>query len=564
MPILSWSLLLKCNHSLFASRLLYVFALWMLSSPLFAQKDDDALLCNFTANVVVGCSGISVDFSGNPSWPTHQWDFGDGSAIFSSTSNAVTHSYANINPFATSNPYAPYILTRHRLNSSSPWCDVQVLFPGIFVGSGCGNTRTVSALLSAGLLPTTQLVSKNLYVFGNLEVDVSYTFDNCNIFMSGGGRIIVKSGAQLTLKNNTVVDVHTVSGTCENIWNGIEVLSGGTLYTNDATIQNAYFAVKPIKDNTTLPDLHLESTTFRRNFIGVYAGAGNFSLSWFRNNTFEGSYNTPIYSLGTCNTPASVSGISYLQRTYCGIYFSAVSGAQLLMPTLSLNNLFKDLQAGIIAINGTTSIKGCRFENIRYIPSASAFYQGTAVVFVDGVGGKHFTLNGLGKTATATINNCELGVFAYSSQPFTELWVSDCKMLEVMNGVELNERGTGNFTQANIKDNYIGCTNFLTNIETLSTGIEIKDPSIAYSYFNIDDNDIDIDQPEAYTPFVDPTVMPTGIQVTTTNNTTTSGVMILNITANTIHLIKGNQGIICENTENTTIAGNQISNDLEL
>ena len=181
---------------------------------------------------------------------------------------------------------------------------------------------------------------------------------------------------------------------------------------------------------------------------------------------------------------------------------------------------------------------------------------------MDGIGGKHLTLYGLGKTATATINNCEMGVYAYSLQPLTEVWISDCNMREVMNGVELNERGTGNFTQANIKDNYVGCTKFLTSIKTFSTGIEIKDPSIAYSYFNIDNNDIDLDQPEGYSPVFNPTVLPTGIQVTTTNNTTMSGVMVLDITANTIHSIKGQYGIFCTNTENTTISTNHVSNDL--
>lgn len=188
--------------------------------------------------------------------------------------------------------------------------------------------------------------------------------------MNAGCKITVKSGAQLTLKNGTLVDAN--SGMCNNLWNGIEVLSGGTLHTNDATIQNAYFAVQPIKDNTALPDLHLETTTFRRNFVGIYAGAGNFALSWFRNNTFEGAGNTALYTLGTCNVPAGLPGAAYSQRTYCGLYFSASSGAQLLMPTLSLNNLFTDLQTGIIAVNGTIYIKGCRFKNIGFLTAITA------------------------------------------------------------------------------------------------------------------------------------------------------------------------------------------------
>ena len=493
---------------------------------------------------------------------THDWNFGDGSPIFlgGASDYTVDHTYYDVNPYVT--PIQP-----EHSGNGSVWCPTTIAsqFPGIFVGTGCGSVRTISGLLSAGILPATTLVGKNFYVFGDLEVNASYIFDNCNIFVIAGGKITVKSGAQLTLRNNTVVDVNTgTGGQCPVLWKGIEVLSGGTLFTrNDVTIQDAYFAIRPIKDNTTtIPILSLQGITFKRNFIGIYAVDGNFALSAFRNNTFEGSGDTPIYTLGSCNPPDVVPGVPYSRRTYCGIYFHAIGGAQLLMPTLSLDNTFRDLQAGIVAIDGTTSIKGCRFENISYLATISALYQGTAVTFQDFSGGKYFIMYGLGKNGTPTIDNCERGIYAYTNQLLTSVSVLNCRMTEVSNGIELEEQGNGNFSKATIKDNYIGCTNYLANIKSLSTGIEIKDPNLAVSEFNIDGNDIDLDQPEAYSPGVDPLILPTGIRVVTVNNSTMTTVMSLAISLNNIHMINGHQGIVGENVENADISGNKVLNDV--
>jgi len=86
-------------------------------------------------------------------------------------------------------------------------------------------------MITANLLPAGTLASKDLYIFGNLEVDVPYVFDACNIFISGGGKMVVKSGNKLTLKGGTVLDANAEVGVCEHLWNGIEVYSSATLET---------------------------------------------------------------------------------------------------------------------------------------------------------------------------------------------------------------------------------------------------------------------------------------------------------------------------------------------
>ncbi len=467
----------------------------------------------------------------------------------------VFHDYYDVNP-----DLSPITATH---TFAGNVCQKVVEFPGIFLGTGCGSVRKVSEMVTAHKLPPNELVGKTLYVFGNLEVDNSYTFNACSIFVSEGGKITVKSGATLTLKNNTIVDAHTISGVCQKLWNGIEVLSGGSLKTTGATIRNAYFGIRPINPTgaTPLPKISLNNTLFERNFVGIYAAAGSFAVSLFVNNTFDGSGNTAIYDASACNPQVQIPGVPYSQRTYCGIYFDGNLGGSLLLSGASTGNLFKEMQAGIVCINGTASIRGCRFENIAFLTGTPASHQGTAFTFIDNKGGKRLSFTGLGKAnALATINNCERGVYALTSRPATEAYIAACRMLEVQNGVELDETLAGNFVKARVSDCYIGCTKHLPNIKKRSTGIEIKDPGNAYSNITVSNNDIDLDQLEAYpTPAqLDVEIFPKGIALYTIHNPLSKMDVVLS--GNNVNLINGHHGISCENIINASISDNHVVN----
>jgi|GEM_PF-834019 len=528
------------------------------SQALIAQSEGNEL-CTVGAQASITCDKVTVNFSGNPTWPTHHWDFGDGTGISGGpTLTMVSHDYLDINPYSFPPPTAG-----HSLNGVD-WCykELQEFLPGIFVGSGCGSTRAVSNLIANNKLPANELVGKALYIFGNLEVDASYIFDGCTIFVSEGGKITVKPGATLTLKGNTVVDAQTSSGACQILWNGIEVRPGGTLTTNGATIRNAYFAISTINpDNSALmPKLNLQNTVFQRNFVGIYATKGRFAISLFRNNTFEGSGNGAIYSLGNCGSYEPINNAPFANRTYCGIYFDGSLGGSLLLSGASFNNVFKDLQAGIVCINGISSIRGCRFDNIAFLTGSPASYQGTAVTFVDNKGAKRFNFVGLGKAnALATVNNCERGIYVVTSRPATEAYITACRMLEVQNGVEMDETLAGEFTKVQISYCDIACTKYLPNIKKRTTGIEIKDPGHTYSNITVNNNDIVLDQPEAYIGnALDEEIFPKGIALYSVHPLTKMDVTIYQ---NNIHLINGHYGISCENIVNGVITDNHVIND---
>jgi len=544
-----------------AQRFFGIIGLCSFSLGLSAQSEGGSEACFFSQSSSISCEGINIQFGSPTPGGLHHWDFGDN--MSADGPPPVVHLYHDVN-----SELSP-ITAIHTLviNSETFVCSLAVDFPGIFLGTGCGSVRKISEMVAAYKLPANELVGKTLYVFGNLEVDASYVFNGCSIFVSEGGKITVKSGATLSLKNNTVVDVHTVSGLCQNLWNGIEVLPGGALKTNGAVIRNAYFAISTVNPGNInpLPKLSLQNTTFQRNFVGMYAAVGRFVISLFLNNTFEGSGNNAIYPTSSCNPPVQISGdVPYLQRTYCGIYFDGSMGGSLLLAGQSTNNIFKDMQAGIVCINGTSRIGGCRFDNIAFLFNNTAKHQGTALTFIDNVGGKRLNFVGLGKeNALATINNCERGVYALSTKPATEAYVSACRMTEVQNGVELDESGTGNYAKGSVNGCYIGCTKYLPIIKMRSMGIEVKDPNIAYSNFNINNNTIDADQPEAFIFPVNPNIIPTGIMVTAMHSQTSNNAMALSIGTNVIDLTNGQNGIVVVNVANANIIGNEITNTTE-
>lgn len=534
--------------------------------PLNAQTG-----CDFFGYRTISCGKATVSLSGEEGLPANHWDFGDGSPILVGGSELfnVSHDYfPNLNPFSV-----PTKIVRHSIDGVN-WCEKELkeFLPVILIGSGCGSQNLLSNLVANQILPSNEVIGKEIYLFGNLEIDIPYKFDGCTVVVSGGGEITVKSGGALTLVGNTMLDATTIAGdpNCQSLWNGIKILPGGSLTTNGASIRKAYHAIRPVNPGniTPLPKLSLRSTTFQQNFIGIYAAEGPFVVSLFINNTFTGSGNNQILPVSSCNPPAPVNGVPYSQRTYCGIYFDGTAGGSLLLAGQSTGNVFQNMQAGIIGLNGTCRVWGCRFINITYLTNITAAHQGTALTFVDNLGGKRLNFVGLGKeNLLATISNCERGVYAQTTKPFSEAYVSDCKMLEVQNGVEYDATGAGNFTEGRVTDCYIGCTKYLPNIKMRTTGIEIKDPNIAYSDFQIKNNTIDVDQPEGYTingQFLLKQVTPTGIAVVGMHLPTSNNAMALNIGNNIIDLVKGAQGISLTNAANAIVANNQVMHDMSI
>lgn len=549
------------------SKLLTLSFLFIFSflSPVLAQHGGEGgggqeqVLCTFGTSFDIQCNGLVVTLSGNPNWPTHYWDFGDGSPIVSGgpSFSHVTHNYGDVNPVL--HP----ITARHSLDQSF-WCEATIDFPGIFVGDGCGSTRLVSQLISHHILPANGLSNQTLYVFGNLEVDIPYSFSGCTIYFGSGGKMIVKNGGTATLQNHTVVDAHVVSGVCNYLWNGIEVVSGGILNTSDAVIRNAYYGIRTLSQpgpGTFPPTLNINNTIFQQNFVGIYAANGGTNFASFSGNTFEGSGNNAINSPNPCVLVQPIAGVAFQNRTYAGIYIEWVPMA--VLSSGSAVTTFKDLQAGIVCLNSSLKLNGCKFDNINKLFGLSNSYHATAVTYV-GNNWSSFAMDGLGKEGAPTIHNCEMGIH-FTVKNLNSFQVTNCRMEEVQTGILVDALpGNGFITQGNISNNHIECTKYLGNLQTISTGIQIDHPNINNSTFSVRYNDIIMVQPGAFNidqNYIVPGIDPTGIRIIGLASPSHPGEsMSINVTDNNVELKKGILGICMENISSGNIFHNIVNN----
>lgn len=526
----------------------------ILSNPdvTLAQGEE---ACVFGASVSVECWGMNVNFNGNNSNLAHDWDFGDGSDIVLGGDNMVSHVYHDINPFSTP------ITALHRVVGFDFWCTRDINFPGIFIGEGCGTTRHLSTLIATGILPADQLTSRTLFVYGDLVVDVPYAFEACSLKVLEGGKIIVKSGGRLTLSGNTVADNLPGSGGCDNLWGGIEVHWGAQLITNGATIRNAYYAIHSIGAVKKLaPVLSLNNTIFQLNFISITSTGVPFILSDFSQNSFQGSGNTAIKSLGSCSPPEEISGLTYARRTYVGIFVGT-----LIMPASAASNTFANLQAGIVVRGGSATISGCKFENILSISGNSAPHQGTAIT-LDQPGNpglsRDITITGLGKNSAYMVRDCERGIYATASSP-NRVNIKDCRIEKVQSGIVLETLSwPGALNEAIIEDNYIDCSRYfsLTPTQQTSTGVEIRHPNFSRCSISIQRNDIYINQTAAFPPLENMVIFPTAIRIVALlpQNGVANSSTNIQIKGNVIELIAGYRGILLNNCANTLVDDNQI------
>ncbi|MBN8682698.1 MAG: T9SS type A sorting domain-containing protein [Chitinophagales bacterium] len=514
--------------------------------------DGEQVFCFIQDPIInLSCTGPSVKFNTLSFITPKKWDFGDGDYL-ETDAYEVTHPYKDINPYL--NPIKVKLIT-----VDEEECEKDVPIIGVHLGEGCGSVRKVSDLLTRGILPAGQLEGVPVYIYGSLVVDVSYEFKDCQIHVVGGGELIVDNAAKLTLSNNTIVDAFTIIGSCNNLWNGIMVKYGGVLETNLCTIRDAYIGIRVIHEAnmSALPMLNLNNTTFEKSFIGI-AIEGKVLFSNLINNKFQGSGNVQILSPNsTCNTPLPVSGATFSNRTYCGIFYNGIVGGTF-NPGLSINNSFDLLQNGVVALNGNMQLYGCEFTNITYLPSLTTPDQGIAICFKDSKGNKTLQL-----THTVIVRNTEKGILAVSNRQGTAVKMKEVEMYNVQNGIELTERGLGNFLYGNIFQCTIECTRYFGRIEQTSVAINIKDPYPLSSQFSVYRNTIKVKQDDYYSflPGVPNylNIQPTGILYTSIASVQSSMFnSLVRISENDLRMDKGHFAIWADNTVGAIINQNDI------
>ncbi|MBI2966251.1 MAG: T9SS type A sorting domain-containing protein [Bacteroidetes bacterium] len=256
----------------------------------------------------------------------------------------------------------------------------------IDIGNGCVIVNeSVSELIAMGFpsgCSGTLCSSPDLFIFGKLTVDQSFTFSNLNIGMGKKAKIDIPSGTtSITLTFNDTW-VHAV---CDYMWDGIYVNEPDdeikTIGTNtatcstsviqDALIQDAENAIVSYNGGKISATKYHFMNNYKHIIVNSYSGAANFNLS---GNRIYTDYTIPMIAphanqtgaLGieiwyngniTVGTPGSKSALNYFRNLITGVYSN---GSNINI----YNNGFRDVKDIAIAVKTPLSSPATLTANI--------------------------------------------------------------------------------------------------------------------------------------------------------------------------------------------------------
>jgi hypothetical protein len=497
-----------------------------------------------TAFVFFECDRVCVRFTGVPN-VTNYWRFGDGTTANTPSSNFVfiDHCYKDANFYT--------MKWEHRTSLSDPW--VAYEFPAdnqaIYIGDGCGSVRKVSSLILTGLLPPNAINGVKIYSFGDLEADVNYQFNSCTFYVLPGSVVRVTNKQKLVLSGGTMQPHLLLNFACpQALWNGIEVFDGSELVTDGVSITQALFGISPIRVNkdSGFPKLNISSTIFHQNFIGIRGTQGRFNLLTFSGNTFSGAAIPNHISVKFCSGGTLPSDVSYNNWSYAGIYVDQTS--LLTMPSAASGNNFTTLPAGIVCKGTNAIIRGCSFSNIvlEHLQTNLPFSEhGTAIIYVSSQNSPVLSVRG------GSMENCDRGILADVSGPQPTIGISDVAMDLGEYGIEVRIKSGASGSYTNLKDNIITCSGSAGPLvyPGTTTGIKVNNTNSGSSTMLIDNNTVSVNHP-----------LSDGFGIHVLNiNPPAQSQSANSITANTVSLTHGREGILVENTVNASIGDNVIN-----
>jgi hypothetical protein len=254
---------------------------------------------------------------------------------------------------------------------------------------------------------------------GNLIINNNQTLDlnNVQVVATPGSRIEIQSGATLKVQKT---DFYS----CNNMWQGITVNSGGTLRLNGIangrnSIRDAQYAVRALKGSKLLAS----HTDFDKNYTGVYvppAGTGSVTLLStipFNQCTFTCSENLKPAYTGQNPSPGT--------RTKHAFDLNNVNGFNI--GTLTPNTLtINGLRNGVRAVNSTFSVQGAAMSN--FTGASSNDWFGIIALNCKSAFIRRCTINDYrtgiyANGSSITVDKCGLNGFVGGSQTFQDIGI---------------------------------------------------------------------------------------------------------------------------------------------
>jgi hypothetical protein len=250
--------------------------------------------------------------------------------------------------------------------------------------------------------PNTQ--AQLLVIAGAVYVDEDYCLlepgsqdgDSFNrVVFRPGARLIVKSGAVLTMRNREVFS-------CEGMYESILVEAGGTLIMDNCSVKHGIHAVKFAPGSSGV----IRNSTFENNYIGCYiegGGAGTPSIPEFFGNTFRGTAALDMQlQQEHCPEMPMPSGHVY---PLCGVYVNKAWPVRIGRVGENRND-FTGITNGIISRDAALRVENSQFTSMYYDAGIMP-YSGRGVTAFQGF----LSLTGFGKhSSTKTFSNARQAI----------------------------------------------------------------------------------------------------------------------------------------------------------
>lgn len=284
---------------------------------------------------------------------THTWSFGDGSP--NSTLESPTHVYAISGVYSVTHTVVDNC---GNSNSETILVIVTCCRPAeqAIVLNGSISPVNLSAIIGT-ILPSGSVTGVDIYLQGNFNIDVSYTFTDCNWVCEPGSEIRVQSGST-TIFNGC--DLRA----CSQMWKGIKVNGGGNLIFRNSIERDAQYGIS-LDNNSSLT---CNGNTFDRCFVGIYSavfGSLKTITNYIDNNTFScTNLLRPAYP-GQSNYPSGFVLPNIPPRiTFAGVWMNDVSASNVGLYG-GAGNTFTGIRNGIITRGGTISAGGNDFIDLK-------------------------------------------------------------------------------------------------------------------------------------------------------------------------------------------------------
>jgi hypothetical protein len=280
-------------------------------------------------------------------------------------------------------------------------------------------------------------LSQSIYIEEELLIDLpEYCLYNGastgGVFMGNGGRITVQAGATLYIDNMVLTS-------CDQMWRGIYVESGGILSITNSIIEHAQYGIEAERGAT----VNVRGTVFLNNYVGFYVSPDIYrspdpvepQLSYVKSDVFYD--NLFICTDGLRPNYAGQSPAAE-GRSYAGIEVHNLHHWRVPGWVIGSNeghaNYFEGLVNGVLATNTTLFVGDAFFKDIQPDLGSPYSIQGYGIRHQQGhhleVSGNTF---GTFQGADAHFDNVRHGIWSSGAS----VSVTGMTMADVGTGIEI-------------------------------------------------------------------------------------------------------------------------------